>query len=141
MNKSRDRRIGLRSRLEAVETSGANVQLDTELGRSLAAVLRSDTKSNRLVLRLPDRTSLRGEGSNWYERFRSLRALLEQRQLRLRACGNCVAFVFSEMSHQFSDGSKGYCTIGKRRAEDARLEDVVSIFDVCEAFHYGPQCQ
>lgn len=56
----------------------------------------------------------------------------------LRSCGNCVHFVFSEMSAQMSGGRTGYCGIDRSSPEQSTHEDRVSIFDICQAFDFGP---
>lgn len=135
------RRINYASRLTSILDSDVEVWLTSHTGLRITGVLRQQSKDDNVVLRLelPLREALEAEASTSYESLRSLQETLEQRELRLWTCGNCACFRFSSMSYQMSLGTKGYCTIGKKSPQDCGRNNVVSIFDVCDAFHYGPR--
>ncbi len=57
----------------------------------------------------------------------------------LRCCGNCQNFQMTGKSRQMSDGLMGYCLLDLRRNGNYTRDDIVSIFDRCDAFAYGPQ--
>lgn len=124
-----------------VDTSGDDVELIAKVGPRLMAVLRRESGKDRVVLRLtrPDGSEFQGEGHTSHQALERLQDALERHELRLKTCGNCACFRFSTMSYQMSDGNTGYCTIGRRSPQDCGHKDRVSIFDVCDAFSYGPE--
>ncbi len=134
-------RVGFVPRLVDIDGHGAEVSLVRTSGPDVIGQLRKLSTNDAALLRLTlsDGTNLQAEGRTNYDALHSLQDVLEQDNLRLRTCGNCVYFTFSEMSWQMSGGTKGYCTVGKARPEDAGRADVVSVFDVCDMFHYGPE--
>jgi hypothetical protein len=133
INQPQSERVGFVSRLEAAQTSGVRVWLMP----SNTAMLRSPA-DQRIHLQLSDGNEITGKGQDWYAAFTDAGAQLAQSGARLVACANCEFFVLSEMSYQMSAGGKGYCTIGKDHPVAAGPDDIVSILDVCDAFHYGP---
>ena len=130
-------RLRYQDRLGAVYGAGAEVTLTN--GR--LGWLSARRAGDRVQLQLmgPDGSRLQAEGTTPYGALRALQADLEQQERRLRSCGLCSSFRFSAMSAQMSGETKGYCTRGKQSPMDCGREDVVSVFDVCEAFDWGPE--
>jgi len=131
------RRPGFASRLDAARTTRVDVQLGPAED---AAVLWRGTVggsgpitreiTQQIHLQLPSGHSLVGEGDNLYDALCSLRTKLYEHGTWLRACGNCEFFASLRVTHEFSGGKKGYCTL------DAPDYRVVSILDICRRFRH-----
>jgi hypothetical protein len=73
---------------------------------------------------------LEGWGDDAYA---ALDALRRQLSGTLWCCGSCRHFHMTGMSRQMSSGRKGYCLLFVRE-HGRSLDDVVEIFDACDAF-------
>ena len=82
-----------------------------------------------------------GEGGEARRALETLAGRLAEQGFRIACCGTCHCFRFSSMSYQMSEGTKGYCALGKEDdpAGSCTQADVVTIWDVCTGFRYGPE--
>ncbi len=130
-------RVRYQDRLAAVYGAGAEATLTD--GRP--GWFSAERGGDRVKLRLTalDGTGCSAEGATPYAALRALHASLEQEERRLRSCGLCSSFRFSAMSAQMSGETKGYCTRGKESPMHCTWEEVVSVFNMCDSFDWGPE--
>lgn len=69
-----------------------------------------------------------------YVSIEKLLEILKNRGLSLRSCGQCIYFGYTAMSFDMSGGTAGYCTLINGTNVSQAKDDVVRIFDLCDAF-------
>jgi len=99
-------------------------------------ILRKEGAADYRIL--SERQNCEGRGDDAYGSLESLYKQLYERDLILRCCGCCWYLQVTGLSRQMSSGEKGYCLLFVKEYGRS-LNDVVSVFDYCDFFKFGPQ--